>query len=120
MKILPLVNGIKKDVASSGIRLKNSATEGYNLAARTANIYHHGILKKYYNATKCISCNIKRRTSRQDLPYMAGAIGMFIPIPLASPILLALGFLARFSGESAKAIYDNMSKAHIYEQYVIY
>ena len=113
MKILPLINGIKNDVTASGIRLKRATVSGYNVASRTAKVYRQGNLKKYYNVTKSVSSHVVRNTTKNDLPYMAGAIGMMIPIPLASPIMMALGFLARYATDGANIIYNSKSKARI-------
>ena len=113
MKILPLVNGIKNDVAASGVRLKRATVSGYNVAHRTAKVYRQGKLQKYYNVTRSVSSHVIKNTTKKDLPYMAGAIGMAIPIPLVSPVLLALGFLARYATDGANIIYDSESKARI-------
>ncbi len=97
MKILPLVNNITQDVTTSGLRLKNATTYGYKIGSRAANIYKQNKIKKYINISRVVSDKVVKGTSKEELPYMAGAIGMLIPLPLASPLLLLLGFIARFS-----------------------
>ena len=100
MKILSLANEIKSDIASSGIRLKKATSEGYSIALRTAKIYNQGSLYKYYNTTRSIGDKIIKSTSKKDIPYVAGAIGLLIPFPFMSPLLMGLGFL--FSMNTSK------------------
>ena len=97
MKILPLVNSIKRDIAISGLNLKNATNDGITIASRTAQIYKQNQFTKCLNIARCVSNRLIKNTTRRELPYMAGAIGMLLPIPLSSPILLGLGFIVRFS-----------------------
>ena len=113
MKILPLVLGIRNDICSSGVRLKNATSQGYNIADRTAKIYRQGNCKKYLNITKSVSSKIINGTTRKDLPYVAGAIGTLLPFPLMCPILMGIGFIARFALSNADMIYGKMNQAHI-------
>ena len=112
MKILPIVNEIRNDVSSSGIRLKIATADGYRIADRTAKIYKQNKLLKYCNVTRSVSDKVINNTTRKDLPYIAGAIGMVIPIPLMSPLLMGLGFLARYSAQGASMLYENQDKAN--------
>ena len=112
MKILPLVKGVQNDIASSGARLKQATTDGYRIANRTSHIYKQGNVKKFINIARSISSQVGRGTTTKDLPYLAGAIGVLLPIPLISPIMMGLGFLARFSLEGASLMYKNQSEAH--------
>ena len=114
MKILPLVKEVQNDIASSGIRLKQATTEGYKVANRTSQIYKQGNVKKLINIARSVSSKVAQGTTTKELPYLAGAIGMFIPIPFASPILMGLGFLARFSSTGASIMYKNRSDAHVH------
>ena len=97
MKILPLVNTIKNDVALSGMHLRNVAHDGIKIANRTAKVYHHGNVRKYFNAARSISDKVIKNTKREDIPYIAGAIGMMLPIPLTCPLFIGLGYILRFS-----------------------
>ena len=97
MKILPLVNGIKKDMHLSEVRLKTAATDGYNIGCRTAKIYKQNRIRKYLNITRSISGKVIKGTTKDEIPYLAGALGMMLPIPLTSPIFLGLGLIIRFS-----------------------
>ena len=106
MKILSLANEIKSDIASSGIRLKKATTQGYSIALRTAKIYNQGSLYKYYNATRSIGDKIIKNTSKKDIPYVAGAIGLLIPFPLLSPILMGLGFLFSLNTTKDKQVLE--------------
>ena len=97
MKILPVVNNIKKDIITSGTHLRKIAGSGYDIADRTAKIYKQGSFKKYFNVARSVSDKLVKDTTIKELPYIAGAIGMFIPFPMISPILFGLGLIVRFS-----------------------
>ena len=95
MKILPLLTGIKKDISSSGVRLKNATSDGYKIAERTSRVYNQGFIRKYINITRSVTNKVASNTTRQEIPYVAGALGLFIPIPFLSPLLFGLAMLAR-------------------------
>lgn len=95
MKILPIVNSIRNDIAKSGSRLKNATKYGYSIADRTAKIYKQPYYAKYLNATRCVSNKVMHGTTKKEIPYIAGAIGAFLPLPLSCPILFGLGFILR-------------------------
>jgi len=107
MKILPLVYGIKNDIANSGMRLKEAGMDAFNVATRTAKIYHQGEAKKYLNITKRVSSKVIKSTTKNELPYVAGAIGLILPVPLMCPLFFGLGCLARIAIPSKK---NNHSK----------
>ena len=81
MKILPLLTGIQKDISSSGVRLKNATSDGYKIAERTSRVYNQGFIRKYINITRSVTNKVASNTTRQEIPYVAGALGLFIPIP---------------------------------------
>ena len=95
MKILPLLTGIQKDISSSGVRLKNATSDGYKIAERTSRVYNQGFIRKYINITRSVTNKVASNTTRQEIPYVAGALGLFIPIPFLSPLLFGLAMLAR-------------------------
>ncbi len=104
MKVQLLVNDIKKDITSSGKRVKHASNEGFSIANRTAKIYKQNNLRRYYNITKSITGKIIKGTTVKEFPYLGGAIGMFIPIPLASPILMGLGFIAKYCSNAKNTL----------------
>lgn len=106
MKILPLVKDIKNDVTTSGIRLKQATADGYDIAIRTAQIYKLGNVKKYCNITKCIGQKVIKSTTIKEIPYVAGAVGLFIPLPLVSPLFISLGMLARITITKINMMHD--------------
>lgn len=95
MKILPLVTGIQKDISSSGARLRTATSDGYKIAKRTSRIYNQGSIRRFINITRSVTNKVASNTTRQEIPYVAGAIGLFIPIPFLSPLLFGIGMLAR-------------------------
>ena len=96
MKILSLAGEIQKDITNSGIKLKTATTSGYSIAIRNAQIYKLGYAHKYLNIARCIGDKIIKNTTCKEIPYIAGAIGLLIPFPLVSPILMGFGFLFSF------------------------
>lgn len=95
MKILPLVNNIRNDISASGIRIRQASKDGYSIAGRAAKIYKQPNYVRYINVTRSVSNKIIKGTTGEEIPYIAGAIGMFVPLPLTSPIFLGLGFIFR-------------------------
>lgn len=102
MKILPLAKEIKSDISLSSIRLKQASENGYKIANRTAKIYNQSNFKKYINVTRSISNKIAKNTTVKELPYIAGAIGMLIPLPLISPICFGVGYIIRIFIDNKK------------------
>jgi len=113
MKILPLVKGISKDISSSKLRIKQAFTEGYTVASRSAKVYKHNDLHKYMNITRSISSKLIQKSTVNDLPYIGGAIGMAIPIPLLTTVGVALGIIAKYSSKGAALLYNNQYKARV-------
>ena len=97
MKIPSIVNNIKTDIYATGERLKNAGLVGYDIADRTAKIYNQNNIIRYINITRSVGDKIIKGSTINELPYLAGALGMFVPLPLASPVLLGLGFIIRLA-----------------------
>ena len=109
MKILPLITGIQKDISSSGGRIKNATSDGYRIAERTSQVYNQGFIRKYINITRSVTNKVASNTTRHELPYVAGALGLFIPIPFISPLLFGLGMLARIQSNKSSLPQTNNS-----------
>ena len=107
MIILPVIKGIQNDIFFASCRLRNAAAEGYNIAERTSKIYKQGHVKKYVNVTRSVTDKVAKNTTKQELPYIAGAIGMIIPLPLMSPIFFGIGLIARFALSERKGHRSN-------------
>ena len=116
MKILPIVKNIRTDLASTGIRLHKAGADGYKIGDRTAKIYHQNSVCKYWNVTRSVSGKIVKGTSVRELPYLAGAIGMFVPLPLISPTMLGIGFIVREFIETAKKLKPKNSLQNNYSR----
>ena len=112
MKILPIIRDLWNGVNYSESQFKCAAVMGGQIAARTASIYKQGCLTKYVNYTRSISRQVVQTTTTKDLPYLAGAISI-VPTRLLTPMVEALGSLAKASKAGAYQIYANQSKAHI-------
>lgn len=96
MKILSLAGEIQKDLTNSGLKLKQATATGYSIAVRNAQIYKLSNAHKCLNVARSIGDKILKNTTKKEIPYIAGAIGLLIPFPLVSPVLMGLGFLLRF------------------------
>ena len=112
MKILPLVKGIQNDITSTSIRLKKASLDGYFIADRTSKVYRQCFAQKYINVMRSVTSKVVEGTSKQELPYLAGAVGMLLPVPFLCPIFFCLGLLTRIPSRGAHIIYDSMSKAN--------
>ena len=93
MKILSLANEIRNDVTTSGMKIRRATTTGYNIADRSAKIHKLGNFRRYLSISRSVGSKIIKETSRKEIPYVTGAIGMFVPFPFACPVLMGLGFL---------------------------
>ena len=113
MKILPFTNNIKSEVVSSSLRIKRASVYGYEVANRTAQIYRQNNAKRLFNITRSVSSKVLEGTTTKELPYFACAIGIMLPIPFITPILMGIGYLARFSNQGANALYEHQNKANI-------
>lgn len=91
MKILPIIKSVGNDIKSTSKRVAIASTCGYNVAQRKSHIYKNGELVTLLNISRGVSKKIAKETTIEDLPIIAGAIGMLVPLPLASPVMLALG-----------------------------
>jgi len=113
MKILPIVRDIKSDVNNTGTRIKKAADDGYSIALRTARIYKQNNLRKYIGVTRSVGNKILSGTTVNELPYVAGALGLLVPFPFASPVMMGFGFLAKQASNGAAWLYNRQCDAHI-------
>lgn len=106
MKILPIINNEKNHLINTTYKIKELSKQGYDIANRTAGIYKKNKLQKYCGITRSVANKMWKHSTINDLPYIAGALGLFVPIPLVSPIAMGMGFILKFlfphSSESIK------------------
>lgn len=95
MKILPIFTETCKSIKHTSKRVAKASSVGYEIGLRTSKIYKSNDTATIYNVTKSVSRKIARQTTVDDLPILGGAVGMLIPVPFASPILLVLGKVAQ-------------------------
>lgn len=91
MKILPIITNTCKNIESTSKRLSKASKNGFEIGVRTSKIYKQCEVSTIFNVSKGVGKKLKKETTIDDLPIIAGAIGLLSPIPFASPILLALG-----------------------------
>ena len=112
MKILPFTGSIKSGVISSGARIKRASVYGYQVATRTAQIYKQSEAKRIFNITRSVSSKVINGTTLKELPYVGGVLGLLVPIPFALPILMGIGFLAKYFPDGADILYKHQNKAN--------
>lgn len=91
MKIIPIIKNINSDIKSTSVRISQAGVTGYNIGIRKSQIYKDNDLQKILSVKKSIARNMKKQISIDDLPTIAGAIGLFAPLPFVAPILFCLG-----------------------------
>ncbi len=104
MKILPVIQNTCSNMKKKSTRLSNASREGYQIALRTSKIHNQNNTAKFINIGKSVTKKIAKETTVDDLPIIGGAIGMLIPLPLMSPILLGVGKLIQL-------VYKRLHKA---------
>lgn len=95
MKILPIISNTCKNIDATSKRLANAGKNGYQIGMRTSKIHNQCEVATILNVSKGIGKKLKKETTIDDLPIIAGAVGLLSPIPFASPILLVLGKIAQ-------------------------
>ena len=95
MKILPVISNTCQSIEATSKRLSNASKNGYQIGMRTSKIHNQCEVATILNVSKGIGKKFKKETTIDDLPIIAGAVGLLSPIPFASPILLVLGKIAQ-------------------------
>ena len=94
MKV-PIVNNVSSDIKNfypTSIKLIKATKNGYRIGKRTADVYHQN---KLTDVISCIYKKISKETTIENLPVIAGAVGLLIPIYLVNPILYLAGYITR-------------------------
>lgn len=95
MKILPLFTETCNSIKHTSKRVSKASSTGYEIGMRTSKIYKTNDTATIYNVTKSVGRKVAQQTTIDDLPIISGAVGMLIPLPFASPILLVFGKVAQ-------------------------
>ena len=91
MKILPVITNTSQNIGATSKRLSKAGKSGYEIGMRTSKIHKQCEIATILNISKGVGKKLKKETTINDLPIIAGAVGLLTPIPFASPIMLALG-----------------------------
>lgn len=91
MKILPVITNTRRSIESTSKRLTKASKNGFDIGMRTSKVHKQCEIATIFNVSKGIGKKLKKETTIDDLPIIAGAVGLLTPIPFASPIMLALG-----------------------------
>ncbi len=91
MKILPVITNTCQNIESTSKRLTKASKNGFDIGMRTSKVHKQCEVATILNVSKGIGKKLKKETTIDDLPIIAGAVGLLTPIPFASPIMLALG-----------------------------
>lgn len=88
---MPIIKSTNENLRATSTRVRKAYSNGYNNAKQHSAKNNCGKFKTAYNISASVTKEIVKSTTIDDLPYIAGAIGLFTPIPLASPVMLGLG-----------------------------
>lgn len=97
MKILPVIENTCSNIKKTSTRLSKAGRDGYHIALRTSKIHNQSDAATFINIGKSVTKKISKETTVDDLPIIGGALGMLIPVPLMSPILLGIGKLVQIA-----------------------
>lgn len=84
MKILPIIVNTSRSIKDTTVRVSRAGKNGYDIGLRTSKIYKKGDTATILNISKSVGRKLKQETTIDDLPIVAGAIGMLVPLPLAA------------------------------------
>ena len=104
MKIVPIVENTFTNIKKTSTRLSNAGRNGYHIALRNSKIHKQNEATTLLNIGRCVSKNMAKETTVDDLPIIGGALGMLVPIPFLSPILLGIGKIVQ-------VVYNRLHKA---------
>ena len=91
MKILPAITNTCQNLGATSKRVSKAGKSGYEIGMRTSKIDKQCEIATILNISIGVGKKLKKETTIDDLPIIAGAVGLLTPIPFASPIMLALG-----------------------------
>ncbi len=95
MKILPIIQNTNRSIKEASVKFKTAYQTGLNDASTYSKQHNYGRIRRAYGISKGVTKEIVKAATIDDLPYIAGAIGIITPIPLASPVMLGLGKIAQ-------------------------
>lgn len=96
MKIVPVIKNVSSDIKNTSVRISKAGVDGFNIGARKAKVYREGDIAAFTSITKSVGRKVRKQTTVDDLPIVAGAVGLFIPLPLISPIMFGLGLAVKY------------------------
>lgn len=91
MKILPVIANTNRNIKQASVRFKTAYRTGYNNAKLYSQQHKYGSIKKACGISIGVTKEIVKTTTIDDLPYIAGAVGLMTPIPFASATMFILG-----------------------------
>lgn len=95
MKILEPIKTIGADIYGTTSKVVHAGKTGMSIGKRTSEIYKSGRFIKAYNISKSVGKQIKRETTIENLPVIAGAIGVILPYPMTSVLFYCCGKLVQ-------------------------
>ena len=82
MKILPIITSTSRSIKDTTVRVSKAGKVGYDIGMRTSRIYKKGETGTLINISRGVGRKLKKETTINDLPIIAGAVGMLVPLPL--------------------------------------
>lgn len=91
MKIKPIVRNINHQIKQTPQRYYCAGKNGYCKGKSVAQENKHNSVHKMYDISVGVSKEVFKSASIDDLPPIAGLLGLCTPIPFASVAMYALG-----------------------------
>jgi len=116
MKILQPIKTVSSDIYGTTARIARAGKNGYKIGKRSAKIYNNRLYGTY-NITKSVGKKVAKETTLENLPVVAGAIGMLIPYPLTSVIFYIAGKIIQIGVKSYKTLKNNINLHSTFNNY---
>ena len=102
MKILQPVRSISSEIYSTAVSVARAGKDGCRIGKRTSQIYKSGNIVSAVNIGKGLGKQLAKTTTVDNLPIVAGAVGMIVPYPFMSVLFYCLGKLVQIGIKSYK------------------
>lgn len=109
MKILQPVKSLSSEIYNTSVQISRAGKNGCKIGKRTSKIYNSNNLASAVNISRGVGKQIAKNTSIDNLPVVAGALGMLFPYPLTSVVFYCLGKLAQIGIKSLKKIHNKIN-----------
>ena len=109
MKILQPLKSLSGEIYNTSVQIARAGKNGCKIGKRTSQIYNSSNLASAVNISRGMGKQLARTTTVDNLPVIAGALGMLVPYPLTSVIFYCLGKLAQIGIKSFKKVHNKIN-----------